>query len=116
MRYTCTVCQAQFDDSSAYCEDWRDPTRRFACPRCHTFYVKRVSAKTPLKPLLAVMLVYLSIAIVLLYYFSGEFAPLSVLLLLGAGLVPVLVSYYFNQANAVLLQQVAPNKQEDINR
>lgn len=37
-KYQCPNCDTEFDSSSAYCEDWREKDRSFACPNCKTFY------------------------------------------------------------------------------
>ena len=36
----CLNCKAEFDQSSAYCEDWQKPTKKLGCPDCHTFHLK----------------------------------------------------------------------------
>ena len=36
----CLNCKTEFDQGSAYCEDWQEPTKKLGCPKCHTFHLK----------------------------------------------------------------------------
>jgi DNA-directed RNA polymerase subunit RPC12/RpoP len=36
--YRCLECKREFDDTSAYCKDYRDPDKKLACPDCKIFY------------------------------------------------------------------------------
>lgn len=45
MHYTCPQCGGEFDDTTVYCEDWRDPKRNFGCPHCKTFLKKSMTSR-----------------------------------------------------------------------
>ncbi len=36
MIYQCINCHHNFNKRDAICEDWRDPERKFICPKCQT--------------------------------------------------------------------------------
>lgn len=36
--YQCLNCKKEFNDQTAYCEDWRDSRKSLGCPDCKTFY------------------------------------------------------------------------------
>ena len=36
--YQCLECKKEFDEQTAYCEDWRNPNKKLGCPECKTFY------------------------------------------------------------------------------
>lgn len=35
--YTCPICNSNFNDQSAHCEDWSVPHKSFGCPECKIF-------------------------------------------------------------------------------
>lgn len=38
--YKCLECGSEFTDQTAYCEDYRNPSRKLGCPNRKTFFIK----------------------------------------------------------------------------
>lgn len=45
-KYQCTECSQKFDQTTAYCQDWRDPEKKLGCPKCHTFFIEKFTETT----------------------------------------------------------------------
>lgn len=46
MEYSCPECGKTFTRQEAYCENRRDPVKRFGCPGCHTLLKKRFTRQS----------------------------------------------------------------------
>src|SRR5690606_5160183 len=42
-KYKCSECHTKFTDHEAYCENWREPDKKFGCPGCKTMFRKKDS-------------------------------------------------------------------------
>jgi|GEM_PF-3532283 len=40
-KYKCSECHTEFTDHEAYCENWREPDKKFGCPGCKTMFRKK---------------------------------------------------------------------------
>ena len=93
MTYTCPKCTEQFSDRTAYCENWRNKEKRFGCPHCKTFYIRKFIRSTIHTKILIAVLTSILLTAILFSLLMGK----SLLFMLVTTLLSCYLGYRIMQ-------------------